>query len=275
MKKLKYIIIFILSLGILNSCLIDDETDIENNDQGYNLAGFDDGTVTYAGIADGSEYTFYVEMALIGPTEADVTNDITVTIGVADESTGVEGEHFRIDNKTITLEAANNHLARIPFTMTTLGIVTPLAENPVVVLEVLDATGDANVIANGKKLTINLSFACPSFLAGDYNVVTTRGDGGVATWSETITEIGTGEYLTEYVGTWNPPLNSEGYGFIFYDLCDVITVPLQGLADIYSNDVWGHKEGSVNPDTGVITIDYTIWFAAGNMTYSSVYTPIP
>ncbi|MCB2194716.1 MAG: DUF4843 domain-containing protein [Bacteroidetes bacterium] len=275
MKNLKYILIFLLSIGIFNSCLIDNETNVEDNDAGPNFAGFEDPFMIRTGIADGSEYAIAVKVKLTGPTHLDVTNDITVTIGVDQaSSTAVEGTHYRIDNPTITLTAENNHLGLFELTMLTDGIVAPLDESPVVVLEVVSASGDNNVINNGKKIDITLNYACPSDLAGDYSVVTVRDDGAYNSWTETITEIGVGHYKTQYVGLWDTPLNPD-YGFDFLDVCDKITVPLQDLAGgLYSNDVYGHAEGNVDPVTGVITIMYTIEFTAGNSEYTAVYTPL-
>ena len=58
MKKLKYIIIFILSLGLFNSCLVDDTAEIDQNDAGYNVATFVRPVGNLTGIANGDEYTF-------------------------------------------------------------------------------------------------------------------------------------------------------------------------------------------------------------------------
>jgi len=280
MKKLKYIILFILSIGFFNSCLIDDKTDLNLNSEGESLAGFSTNVIAVAAISDGEEYDFNFKVHLTGPKSLTVSNNIEVTVLAVplpdtDTSTfaAIEGVHYRIDNPTMTLSADSNHLAELTVTMITKDILTPLEKSPVLTLKISGASGDNNVLANEKTIEITFNYACPSFLAGDYSVETTRGDGGIAHWTETITEIGIGEYVTEYVGTWDPPLNPD-WGFVFTDVCDVISVPLQELADMYSNEVWGHAEGEVNPDTGVITILYTIWFAAGNNTYTSVYTPL-
>ncbi|MBI9052359.1 MAG: hypothetical protein JEY96_00990 [Bacteroidales bacterium] len=273
MKKIKYIIVFLLSIGLLNSCLIDNDTDLDKNEEGKNFFTFNVKQTSLAGIADGSEYTFKLQIALSGPTSMDVTSDLQAVIVADEASTAVEGTHYRIDNPTVTITKENNYLAELELTMITVGIVTPLDASPLLLLKVSNVTGSADVIADGKPITISLDYACPSFLAGDYDVVTTRGDGGVRYWSETITNIGVGKYLTEYVGTWDPPLNPD-YGMVFQDVCDVISVPLQGLADMYSNDVWSHEPGSVDPLTGIITINYTIAFDSGDQTYSSVYTPV-
>jgi hypothetical protein len=112
----------------------------------------------------------------------------------------------------------------------------------------------------------------PYYIEGDYSVVTTRNDGVNASWNEKITKIGVDTYLTEYVGTFTYPLNPD-YGFHFIEKNKIITVPTQKLADKYSNDVWSHKDGNIDAQTGIITIYYTIYFEAGNKTFTAVFTP--
>lgn len=273
MKTLKYILIFIIGLGAFNSCIVDDETNYDLNDKGVNLAGFELTSTTVSGIADGTEYTFDMRVKVKGPTVLGLTNDITLTVGVDPSSTAIEGTHFSIVNPTITLTASNNYLGLVHVKMLTQGIVTPLAKSPVLILNAASTTGDPNVVNTGKTLTITMNFACFSVFQGDYNVTTTSSTGAVASWVETITKIGVEQYLTQRVGTWNPPLSD--YGVIFENSCNVLSVPLMDLlANTYSNDVWGHKLGSADPATGVLTLYYTIEFAAGNREYTAVYTPV-
>lgn len=276
MKKLKYILIFILSLGIFNSCLVDNEDDsISQNDQGYNLAGFNLATTTVAGIADGNEYDFLVDLKLIGPTEMDVTNDITLTIGAAASSTAIEGTHFRIDNPTIVLEAAKNHLAKFEFTMLTDGIFAPLAEAPILALEVVSATGDATVTNNGKPINITLSYQCFSDLAGSYNTHMVRSTGAEYDYVDNITSTGVGEYRTSEVGHWIGGLGVGTPGYTFLDECNKITIPGQNLVDYYSNWVEGTKVGEAFPaTTGIITTEYSITSSGWQSTYANTYTPV-
>ena len=275
MKKLKYLLIFILSLGIFNSCLIDDETDLDLNADGYNLVGFEDASATVAGITNGDEYTFELEVKLVGPTSMGVTNDITLTIGAHESSTAIEGTHFRIDNPTITLAASNNHLAHVEFTMLTEGLVAPLDEVPLLVLEVVSATGDPTVVNNGKTTTVSLNYACFSNLEGTYDVtmVRTHYEGGETTytWTEYITETGVGEYRTAEVGHWIGGLGVGNPGFTFYDVCNVITIPGQNLVDYYSNWVEGTVNGSVDPATGNLHMEYSICASYGCYSYVSDY----
>ncbi len=273
MKTLKYILIFILSIGLFNSCLIEDETDLDLNSAGSNLAGFDLNRTMVSGIADGTEYTFDMKVKVVGPTRTDLTGDVTLTIEADPASTAVAGTHYRIDNPTVVLKASENYLGVIQVTMLTEGIVTPLDESPVLILKTKSATGDPNVTNNGKKLEITMNFACYSEFQGRYSVTHTSATGATFTREEEIVKIGTEQYLTASVGTWGTSPFTD-YGFIFDNACNVLSVPLQDLANYYSNDVWSHKPGEMDPETGVITIYYTIWFAAGDREYTAVYTPV-
>jgi hypothetical protein len=284
MKTLKYILIIILSLGAFNSCLVDDTTRYDLNDKGPNLAGFADSKSSFSFVSDGNEYDFTVKMKLIGPTSMDVTGDIIVTVARDESSTAIEGTHFRLDEPTITLKKSDNYLGLFPITILTEGITAPLAEAPILVLKIVSATGDPTVLNNGKKLEITLNYGCFSNLAGDYDVhtvITRTVSGAVSTydWTETISQTGVGEYRTQivcYDGYVNPAPAGGTDGFTFLDVCNVITVPQQNLVDYYSNLVYGNEPGSVDPETGVITLSYTVTTtaAAGYRSCVSTYTPV-
>ena len=279
MKTLKYILILVLSLGVFNSCLVDDTTRYDLNDDGPNLAGFADARTAFSFVSDGNEYVFTVRMRLIGPTSMDVTDDIVVTIDNDASSTAVEGTHFRLDSPTMTLKKSDNYLGLMPITILTEGIVAPLATAPVLVLKVVSATGAENVLNNGKTLEITLNYGCFSDLAGTYNahLIRTNPDGTQLTYDyvDVITQTGTGEYRTTEVAHYIGGLGVGTNGYTFLDVCNVITVPNQNLVDYYSNEVFGHLPGSVDPATGVIHTYYTVTFAAGNRTYDCTYTPVP
>lgn len=275
--------LFILSLGLLNSC-VDDEANYDLNDDGTNLAGFALTSTTVSGIADGTEYQFDMKVRVTGPTKDNLKNDITVTVEVDEDAMAaaaladatltpaIEGTHYRIDNPTVVLKAADNYLGLLTVTMTTEGIETPLAKNPALILKVVSATGEATVINNGKPLKINMNFACFSEFQGTYDVVCSSSAGVVKTREETIIKIDVEKYMTNWIGTWAAPLSD--HGVVFENSCNVLTVPFEDLlAGVYGNDVFGHKAGDADPITGVLTIYYTIKFDAGDVEYKAVYTP--
>jgi len=278
MKTLKYILILIISLGALNSCLVDQDTRYDLNDDGPNLAGFADSRTAFSFVSDGNEYVFTVRMKLIGPTSMDVTDDVTVTIGPDASSTAIDGVHFRLDQPTVTLKKSDNYLAEVPITILTEGIVAPLAETPMLVLKATSATGAANVINNGKPLEITLNYGCFSNLAGEYTMELeyTATTGTVTYYTRTdenISQTGVGTYRTTYVGHWTPAGLAPGTpGFTFTDVCNVLTIPEQNLADYWANMVEGTDFGEVDPDTGDMYMEYSVCYGGACRYYKAWYT---
>ncbi len=278
MRKLKYLLMFILSVGLLTSCF-EDTTDLDLNDDGSNLAGFEKSSQNLAAIADGEVYVFPLSIKVFGPTTNAVKGDVTLTIAADTEaSTAIAGTHFRLDNTEVTLSPSNNLLGVFNVSMLTDGIITPLAKSPVLVLNVTAVSGDSKVTHSAKAITLKLNYACPSFLEGAYDVSSeyTNYDGSVSTltWSEYITETGLGEYRTGRVGNWTPAQLGGTPGFTFTDVCNVISVGGQNLVDLYSNWVEGTGAGSVDPVTGVLYIEYSVFSSSSGYKYlKSTYTP--
>lgn len=260
---------------LLSSCF-EDTFDLSQNAAGNNVAGFANASEILAGVADNvSEYTFDLKVKLTGPTVMDLTSDVTVTFGASDASTAIEGTHFRLDNPTITLSAANNYLGYLTVTMLTVGIEAPLDESPMLVLEATQATGAENVVPSGKTVSCTMNYACFSNLSGNYaeNLIWTNYDGSIDTYDRavTITETGVGEYRTSHVGGWGI-LGVGTEGFTFYDVCDVLSIPAQNLVDYYANMVTGEEPGSVEAD-GSLLMKYSVCYA-GNCRYAdATYTP--
>jgi hypothetical protein len=279
MKTIKYILVYMLFFASLTSCIVDDKEPSAANGQGPNLGGFNDASLNLGGVADGNSYDFNLEMEVKGPTYKQMTSDVVLTVAVDPSSTAIEGTHFRFNSKTITLSASNNYLGLLPITMLSQGIVAPLAQAPVLVLKVLSATSSDNVINNGKNLKINFNYLCFSNLAKTYDVSLryVRAASGIdqtLTFQDTFIRTGAGEYRTGLVGHWAAADLGGTSGFTFIDICNVITIPQQNLVDLYSNLVEGVSEKcSVNPATGVITMEYTI--TGGNLRqYFVTYTPV-
>ena len=266
---------FILSMALFNSCF-EDTTDLDLNSEGPNIAGFENSSQLLAAIADGVEYQFEIPMKVMGPTYRDISGDITITVAAdAGASTAIEGTHFRLDTPSITVSPGNNLLGLFTVTMLTEGIVTPLDESPVLVLNVTAASGDQNVINSGKPISLTLNYACPSFLAETYDVTTeyTAYDGTVSilNWTETMTEIGIGTYRTERVGHWTPASLGGTPGFTFTDVCGVLSIAGQNLVDLYANWVEGTGAGSVDPATGDLYMEYAISYGGNSRYYKSTY----
>jgi hypothetical protein len=286
MKTFKYLLITLLSVGLFNSCLIEDETEYDNNDTGYNLATFQDARTTLAAIADGMEYDFDIKVKILGPTKDNVKNNVTLKVEVDNQAPidetkftrAVEGVHYKIKNPNITLSPSNNLLGLFNFTMLTEGIETPLAKSPVLVLKISEAIGDDIVTNSGKTITVTLNYACPSFLEGTYDVTTiyTATTGAVSTlnWTETISKTGIGKYRTGRVGHWTAETLGGTPGFTFTDVCGQLSVPSQNLVDLYSNIVEGTDFGTANPETGELYIEYSVCTATGCRYYKSTYVRV-
>lgn len=277
MKTLKYILILVFSLGALNSCLVDDTARYDLNDDGPNLAGFADTRTAFSFVSDGNEYVFTVRVKLVGPTSMDVTDDIVLTIGSDASSTAIENTHFRLEQTTITLKKSDNYLGVLPIRILTAGIAAPLEETPVLVLNVVSATGAETVINNGKKLEITLNYGCFSDLAGLYRLTIERVNSlGVPSTivrnDEVITQTGVGTYRTTYVGHWTLEEIAPGNpGFTFTDVCNDLSVPEQKLANLYPNIVKGTAPGSVDPVTGNIYIEYSVCYDGACNFYKLTY----
>lgn len=275
MKTLKYILILILSVGMFNSCLVEDETNLDLNGKGPNLGGFDQARTSLSAIADGEEYKFDLKIKVFGPTSMDLTNNVTLTVAADPSSTAIAGKHYRLDSPTVTLSPGQNMLGFFQVTMLTAGIQTPLAASPVLVLNVSEASGDPMVVNSGKSISITLNYACPSFLEGDYDVTTeyTGYDGTVTVlnWTEHITNTGIGEYRTERVGHWTVASLGGTPGFTFGDVCGKLSVSGQNLVDLYSNWVEGTDFGSVDEATGNLYIEYSVCVSTGCRYYKSTY----
>lgn len=263
MKNIKYLILLFLSLTVATSC-IDDSESFDLNAEGPNLAGFTNSRENVANVADGSEYPFTIKMKVAGPTVTDLTGDVTVTFEATSASTAVAGVHYKIVNPSTTLKKGENYLGFASVVMLTEGIDAPLSgPSPVLVLQAKTTTGDGNVVASGKPVSITLNYACDSKLAGTYKETTQyfRGGALVSNVSRTVTftKTGVGEYRTSHVGHWSPSDLGGTPGFTFYDVCGAISIPNQNLVDLYSNRVEGVPgASSVDPVTGNIHMEYTI-----------------
>lgn len=266
-----------LAIMTFTSCLVDDEPRLVN-DEGPNLASFNTSSKVISGIANGDEYENELVLEVKGPTWENMSGDVQATVEVDPASTAIEGTHFALDSKTITLTDENNYIGKLPITLLTDGIVAPLDESPVLILNIVSATGE-NVINNGKPLTINFNYLCNSDLAGRYAVKVryVRASAGidqVSEFEDSFTEVATGEYRSNRVGHWTVADLGGTPGFTFYDVCNKISIPEQNLVELYSNLVKGVAGQSyVDPETGVIYMEYTI--CAGDCReYYVTYTPI-
>jgi hypothetical protein len=107
------------------------------------------------------------------------TTAITVNVEADPTSTAVEGVHYRLASKSITIPAGE-FTVKLPVTVLT-GNIDP-SETPNLVLKITSATG-VEISSNYGKLTVAIRVICPSDLKSTYTVFWERlqlgdGDGG-------------------------------------------------------------------------------------------------
>lgn len=193
MKKIKYILILILSVSFMTSCF-DDTTELDLNDDGLNVVTWDRVSDNLTGVAEegGAEYTFMKKIKLVGPTKDKITSTITVDATVG-EGTTADGTMYTINNLPLTLSPENNFLAEVSITLTTLGNEPPKENTPeydayvapVLYLDLV-ATGDAMVTGSGKTGKFVLNFTPRNPYAGEYTAHVIYRHPSVGTYPDNI-----------------------------------------------------------------------------------------
>lgn len=179
MKNIKYILFLLLATVVLNSCE-EVKNDINDVANGENIAAFESYRVDLVALANGDEYDKTLQVKITGPSVANLTDDITITVTAASSSTAVEGDHYRFgaSGNTITLSKSNNYLGLIDVIMMTEGNTPPMDGTPefedyvapFIDLDITAATGNSGVIPTGKTSRVTLNFTPPNPYAGEYNV---------------------------------------------------------------------------------------------------------
>lgn len=229
-KYIKFLATFCTIL-MFTSCLVDDEGgNYTENDQGPNLLGFTDSSINASVVTDGEEKNFIFPVQLAGPTASDYDGEFTATIEVDPASTAIEGVHYTLSTNTVTISSANNLLDNFPLTIITAGIVPPLAENPILTLNITSAS-DSSVVPNGRtaSLDVVIEYLCFSDITGAYECL--EGEywrigsfsAGTSTWppaTDIIFLCGNTYRVIEYFGLFD---RNEFYFEV--DELDQITYP--------------------------------------------------
>ena len=290
--------LFIATLAIVSCDSVGDDDEL-NYGSGPYVAQFSTAAKTGFFLKDDNEvFNFDIPLELVGGNGLAVNSDLNLTFEVnTDLSTAIEGNHFTFaTSATNAVIPAGNKFASIKINVdsATLDDQNP----PVLVLDLLDASADGETVVvsgNKNRITITLQGTCTSDLAGNYFVSTTRlspAGGPYTRTDEFIDEIGVGTYNTTTVGnfktvadviltgTWNTLDFAADAGYDFKEVCGRIRVEEQNLAHAYPNLVKQtaaqYALSSVNEATGVLTIEYSIFFTNNTVerTYRSVYTPL-
>ena len=290
--------LFIATLAIVSCDSVGDDNEL-NYGAGPYVAQFSTAAKTGFFLKDDNEvFNFDIPLELVGGNGLAVNSDLNLTFEVnTDLSTAIEGTHFTFaTSATNAVIPAGNKFASIKINVdsATLDDQNP----PVLVLDLLDASADGETVVvsgNKNRITITLQGTCTSDLAGNYFVSTTRlspAGGPYTRTDEFIDEIGVGTYNTTTVGnfktvadviltgTWNTLDFAADAGYDFKEVCGRIRVEEQNLAHAYSNlikqSAAQYALSSVNEATGVLTIEYSIFFTNNTVErpYRSVYTPL-
>lgn len=174
MKRSSYILrsasyLLIGALFTVVACS-DDETLNDQIEGSPNLAGFHTGAQSLSAVSNGEQYDFTVPVKVFGPTASELDGAVTVKISVDESSTAIEGTHYLLNTNEVTLSEDGDFLGNLPITVLTEGIDAPLAENPKLVLNIQEVTGNGRVVASAKPITLNFFYLCYSDLSGTYSV---------------------------------------------------------------------------------------------------------
>lgn len=256
---------------------------------------------------DGEIYDYTVPVQIVGGNGLALDTDVVVSFEQVDyvptgptdtNVSAVEGVDFEYVNPSTTFTIpAGSTFASLPIRVLSGNLNDQAPSVLVLKLTSVTAADGTTVIASGNKGTINLTLqgTCGSALAGNYSNVTTRlSTGAVYTFTtDVFDETGAGTYNTSYVGQYYGMGQTPGTsgntvmlaatsdaGYTFKEVCGRVRVETQNLGGVYSNEVRQtdaqYALSSVNPDTGVIIIEYSVWFTGNTVErkFRSVYTPI-
>jgi hypothetical protein len=290
MKTLKYIFALILVLGTFHSCLVDDQTKYDLNSTGLNLVTFERLTANLSMTATGEEKTFKVKMKLVGPTIADIKNNISVTVTADSKSTAVAGVHYRIDNSPFVLTAANNYLGELEITLISEGNAAPMDGSPefdaykapVLILKVT-ATGDPNVVGSGKEGSFTLNFVPPNPYAGEYttHIIYRHPSMGIYPDNiyveeddvKTLAAV-TGRKCETYFGIWGDAnlcwITINADNSIKFEVADTWTYDVK-----IGDPMDATKISHFDPATGIIYLYYYYSGTGGFRIFWEVFTPVP
>jgi hypothetical protein len=313
MKTIKNLLLLLLVVSV-SSCDVGDDEELNYGNGSY-IAQFPFATKTAFFLKDDAViYDYEVPVQVVGGNGLALTTDTTIDYeidltGTFDNdgvsttpniigNTAVEGVNYEFENATgQVVVPANATFATIKIKVFsgTLDDQNP----PRIMLKLSNVdSGSTPIATSGNKgsVVVILQGTCVSALAGNYSSETTRSlpaGGPYSAPLDVISELSPGTYRSSFVGQYYIPgytapgtgawaaLDPSGTpGFTFKEVCGRVAVESQNLASIYSNQVLQtpteFSTSSVNPATGVITINYRITFASApaGRPFTTVYTPL-
>ena len=284
MKKL--ILLLVLSATYI-SCTSDDVKTFDNSPY---IVGFTKATDVRSYVATGDIVPLDVPITLIGGQQGQtVGNDVTITYALDPSSTATAGNEFDFVNATNDIVLAQGVTSvSVPLVINTGNLETGSENAKTIVLNIATVTSAESVVigAQYSKITITLNGLCYSHLQATYQLTTTRVLTGAVynLPDEVISEVSPGTYLTSSTGPYNnrgavspgAQVPSSTPGFVFSEVCGVITLQTQQLAGIYSNIVTqspAQSAASSKAENGDLIIEYSVWFTGNTVErpYRGVY----
>lgn len=292
MKKL--LLLAVMSLGLF-SCN-DDEPQTFGPNQ--TIVGFAEESVSNSFLTDVNDAPLNVPISLIGFANETLPGDVVVNWEVDASSTAVAGVEYTISGSQSAVISAGNTTGTANFEVypTTFN---PSAPKTIVINLTTVPSNNAIVGEQYKQVVVTLQGVCNSQLQGNYTNSTLRLNNATTyTWTDEVFEKvdGTasdyvGNHVGQYYGTAQTAATVTGTGsasaplavptalFFFTDICDKLQVNQHNMADAYSNivtqDATQFANSFVDPDTGIVTIEYSIWFTNNTIErkFKGTYVP--
>lgn len=290
MKKL--LLLTVLSLGFL-SCN-DDEPQAFGPNQ--TIVGFAEGKSTKPYLTDVPSASLNVPISLIGfANEALPAGEVVVNWSIDPSSTAIDGVEYTIDGPQVTSISAGNTTGTANFLVypTTFDSTAP---KTIVINLTTVVSNNAIIGEQFKKIVVTLQGVCNSQLQGNYsNYTTIPAFGNIYTFPDEVwikREGTVSDYYGNHVGRFYGTAQVAGGPgqtqlavpiayLAFTDVCDKIKLNQQFLADnpgysnIVTQDATQYAASFVDPDTGIVTIHYSVWFSNNTVErkHVGVYTP--
>ncbi|NDV44266.1 hypothetical protein [Flagellimonas sediminis] len=230
--------LLMLSLVACDALLDQEETDFG---KGPIVVQFQQKSITNNFLQDGSGtvYDFEIPIEYQGADGNPLGEDVTVTIGINSESTANEDVEFSLSQTEFVIPAGQKSAnVVIQVNSESLDALNPKT----VILEILNSS---QTVSDKNTTAITLQAICPSNLEGNYMYI--NGNESAVT----ITSTGTGTYEVSRDNAFTNP-----YPLYISDVCNTLTIPGSYIMDNFGIATSG--AGSVDPDTGTITLYYTV-----------------
>lgn len=287
MKKIKLVLLAIISSSAMVSCVDDD---VKTYAEGSRIVGFKNTDASHLFTpADTEPIIEFEPIDLIGGANGTPSDEpVVIKYEVDPASTAIEGTEFSFlsASREVTILPGQD-FAKVEYTI----IPANLTEDPKsLILHLTEITSNNGVISEMQKTVTIIMAKCESDLAGTYDLTVTQLDNNdtFVFPGEIITAV-PGE-IAQYETSSSGPFGDGDLtpaprdGFIFSDVCHSISILKQDLGGYYDgNPLEGEADsGSVtlDPVTGAvisITMHYTIQGLLGGTEktqYTAVYTKI-